>query len=66
MRVFCKNLYVFLKCNLAAALEETKLENIALKGQINELVEEKESYDRQIEEFTEEVNTRVDEWKVSY
>lgn len=45
-------------------LDEIKHENAALKNQINDLVEEKESYDRQIEEFTEEVNMRVDEWKV--
>lgn len=50
----------------SAALEESKQENAALKSQIADLAEEKQSYDRQIEEFTAEINVKVDEWKVSF
>lgn len=59
------NFVVLFLNHFIAILDEVKLENVALKNQLNELVEEKESYDRQIEEFTEEVNKRVDEWKVA-
>lgn len=46
-------------------IENLKQENTALHSDVNDLLQEKQSYDQQIENFKMELNSRVDNWKVS-